>query len=44
MIAWNARGYINNNYLLFIGIASVFVAFIDVFHTLAYEGMGVSEV
>ena len=41
VIAWNARAYINNNYLLFIGIASVFVAFIDVLHTLAYKGMGV---
>lgn len=41
VIAWNARGYINNNYLLFIAIASVFVAFIDLIHTLAYEGMGV---
>ncbi len=41
MIAWNARDYINNNYLLFIGIASVFVAFLDLLHTLAYEGMGV---
>ena len=41
VIAWNARGYIHNNYLLFIGIASVFVALIDVIHTLAYQGMGV---
>jgi signal transduction histidine kinase len=41
MIAWNARGYINNNYLIFIGIASVFVALVDLLHTLAYEGMGV---
>jgi len=41
VIAWNARGYINNNYLLFIAIASVFVAILDLFHTLAYQGMGV---
>lgn len=41
VIAWNTRGYIHNNYLLFIGIASLFVAFLDLFHTLAYEGMGV---
>jgi signal transduction histidine kinase len=41
VIAWNARAYINNNYLLFIGIASVFVALLDLLHTLAYEGMGV---
>jgi len=41
VIAWNARSYINNNYLLFIAIASVFVALLDLFHTLAYQGMGV---
>ncbi len=41
VIAWNARGYIDNHYLLFLGIASVFVAFLDLLHTLAYEGMGV---
>ncbi len=41
VIAWNARSYINNNYLLFIAIASIFVALLDFFHTLTYEGMGV---
>jgi len=41
MIAWNARSYLNNNYLLFIGIAAIFIAFLDLFHTLAYQGMGV---
>ncbi len=41
IIAWNSRDYIENNYLLFIGIASVFVALLDLIHTLAYEGMGV---
>jgi signal transduction histidine kinase len=41
VIAWNARAYMNNNYLLFLGIASVFVAFLDALHTLAYQGMGV---
>ena len=41
VIAWNARGFINNNNLLFIGVASVFIAFVDLLHTLAYKGMGV---
>lgn len=41
VIAWNTRGYINNNYLLFLGIASVFVAMLDLLHTLSYEGMSV---
>ncbi len=41
VIAWNARGYIHNNYLLFLGIASLFIAFLDLLHTRAYDGMGV---
>ncbi len=41
MIAWNARSYMDSNYLLFVGIASVFVALIDLLHTLAYKGMAV---
>ena len=41
MIAWNARRYLNNNYLLFVGIAAIFIAFLDMLHTLAYQGMGV---
>ncbi len=41
VIAWNARAYLDNNYLLFVGIACFFVALLDLFHTLAYKGMGV---
>ncbi len=41
VIAWNARGYMHNSYLLFVGIAAIFAAFIDLLHTLAYPGMGV---
>jgi len=40
-ISWHARRALNNNYLLFIGIAYLFVAAIDLLHTLAYTGMGV---
>jgi PAS domain S-box-containing protein len=39
MTAWNARRYINNGYLLFIGIAYLFIGWLDLLHTLAYEGM-----
>ena len=38
-IAWNSRRLIDNNYFVFIGIAFLFVAGLDVFHTLAYKGM-----
>jgi signal transduction histidine kinase len=41
MVAWNARRFLDNNYLLFIGIAYLFVAGLDLLHTLAYKGMGV---
>ncbi len=41
MFAWNARPFLQNNYLLFIGIAYLFVAGVDLFHTLAYKGMRV---
>jgi signal transduction histidine kinase len=40
-IAWNSRRMMDCNYLLFIGIACLFVGVVDLLHTLAYEGMGV---
>ncbi|MCW3996915.1 MAG: PocR ligand-binding domain-containing protein [Candidatus Bathyarchaeota archaeon] len=40
-IAWNTRHITDNNYLLFLGIALLFVAGLALFHTLAYKGMGV---
>lgn len=41
MLAWNSRRFLDNNALLFIGIAYLFVGMIDILHTLAYKGMGV---
>ncbi len=41
VIAWNSRQFIDNHYLLFIGIAYLFIGFLDLIHTLAYKGMGV---
>jgi signal transduction histidine kinase/PAS domain-containing protein len=41
VIAWNSRRIMDSNYLLFIGIACLFVGGVDLLHTLAYEGMGV---
>ncbi len=41
IIAWNSKKFLDNNYLLFIGIAYLFVALLDLFHALAYKGMGV---
>ncbi|MHC4757783.1 MAG: MASE3 domain-containing protein, partial [Planctomycetota bacterium] len=41
VIAWNSRRVTKNTYLLFLGIAYLFVAALDLLHTLSYEGMGV---
>ncbi|MBN2584591.1 MAG: PAS domain S-box protein [Planctomycetes bacterium] len=41
LVFWNARGFLRNNYLLVVGIAYLFVALLDLLHTLAYKGMGV---
>src|SRR4030042_970901 len=40
-LAWNSRRVIANNYLLFLGIALLFIASLDLLHTLPYKGMGV---
>jgi signal transduction histidine kinase len=41
MFAWNSRRFLDNNYLLLIGIAYIFVAAFDLLHALAYKNMGV---
>lgn len=41
VLAWTTKSYMSNHYLLFIGISYLFVGLIDLFHTLAYKGMGV---
>ncbi len=43
VITWNSRRFLDNNYLLFIGIAFLFVGGLDLIHTLAYKGMGVFQ-
>ncbi|MBK5101872.1 MAG: PAS domain S-box protein, partial [Desulfobacteraceae bacterium] len=43
MVAWNSRRFLDNNYLLFIGVAYLFVAALDLVHTLSYKGMNVFE-
>jgi len=40
-ISWNSRQYLENNFLLFIGIAYLFVAGLDLAHTIAYKDMRV---
>ncbi len=43
VVAWNSRHVAENGYLLFLGIAYLFVAALDVLHTLAFQGMGVFQ-
>jgi PAS domain S-box-containing protein len=40
-IAWNSRPFLDNNYLLFIGIAFLFVGGLDLVHTFSYKGMAI---
>lgn len=40
-LAWNSRRLLDNDYILFLGIAYASVAVLDVFHTLAYKGVSV---
>lgn len=41
MVTWNSRSFIQNQYLLFVGIAYLFIALLDLLHTLSYKGMPV---
>lgn len=41
MMAWSVRRFQVNNYLMFLGISSLFVGVLALLHTLAYKGMNV---
>lgn len=41
VVAWNSRKYLDNHFLLFVGLSYFFVAILDLLHTLAYSGSGV---
>ncbi len=43
IVAWNSRQLMASNYLLFLGIAYLFIGGLDLVHTLAYKGIGVFE-
>lgn len=40
-LTWNSRRYLDNGYLVVIGVAYMFVGGIDLLHTLAYQGMNI---
>ena len=39
VLAWNSQKFMDNNYLFFIGIAYLFIAVLELLHTLSYPGM-----
>lgn len=41
IIGWNSKDHIKNNYLLFLAVAYLFIAFLDLLHTMSYKGMGI---
>ena len=41
ILAWNSRQRLENHFLLFIGIAFLFISLIDLIHTFAYRGIGI---
>ena len=43
LVAWNTRKVNENNYLLFLGVAYLFVGGLDLVHTISYKGMGVIQ-
>ncbi len=40
-ITWNAQKFLNNRYLVFVGIAAAFIGVLDLLHTLTYKGMNI---
>ncbi|MGA1868438.1 MAG: MASE3 domain-containing protein [bacterium] len=43
IFAWNSRQLTDNSYLLFLGIAYLFIGIIDLLHTLTYPGMNIFQ-
>jgi hypothetical protein len=39
VITWNSLGYIQNPYLVIVGISYLFIGVLDLLHTLSYKGM-----
>jgi len=43
MLVWNARRFLGQGYLLFVGMAYAFVGGIDLLHMLSYRGMDIIQ-
>ncbi len=42
-ITWNAKKYMKNDYLIFIGIAYFFIGILDIMHLLSFRGINIFE-
>ncbi len=43
IFGWNTKRHFENNYLLVIAVAYLFIAFFDMLHTLTYQEMGIFD-
>jgi len=41
LVGWNSRKYMKSSFFLILGVSSLFIAVIDIIHTLAYPGMNI---
>ena len=41
MFTWNSRTFLDNSYLLVVGMAYLFVGVLDLLHFMTYEGVGI---
>lgn len=39
IVAWNARNFFDNHFLLFLSISYLFISFVDLAHTLSYKNV-----
>ncbi|MGE5279995.1 MAG: MASE3 domain-containing protein, partial [Deltaproteobacteria bacterium] len=44
LFVWNARRFLDNDYLFFLGVGYLFVGIVDFMHMITYKGMGVLSV
>ncbi len=41
VVVWNGRRFLNHHFLLFLGIAFLFIGLLDLIHSMTYQGMSV---
>lgn len=41
LITWNSVRFLQNHYLIVVGLAYLFIGFLDLFHTISYKGMAI---